>query len=303
MEFRHLRYFIAVGEEQHFGRAAERLRVAQPALSRQIQDLEREIGYELFDRLPRGVQLNAAGKALLADARRILLENQDAISQARRIAQGQVGALKIGFSQSLAWQGIFPESLRTFRTRFPGVDFQLRPMPSTEQFPLLQSGNLDAGFAYTMTPVPPDLDELRLGFVTLLLAVPAGHPLTKRKTVRLKHLTEERFICAPRSSNPLLFDTLVAKCARGGLTNMRIAQETASEQIMLSLVACGAGVAFVSSSSQRAHPVDTVLLPVSDLKLQLPSGLIWRKGNTSPLLANFVDELRRLAGKRSRLPP
>src|SRR5580698_6663031 len=146
MELRHLRYFVAVGEEQHFGRAAQRLRVAQPALSRQIQDLEREIGFELFDRLPRGVQLNAAGKAFLSEARRILLENQDALSQAKRVAQGQVGTLKIGFTQSLAWQGIFTESLRAFRVRFPGVDFQLRPLPSTEQFPLVESGKLDAGF-------------------------------------------------------------------------------------------------------------------------------------------------------------
>src|SRR5580658_4671398 len=161
MEFRHLRYFIAVGEEQHFGRAAERLRVAQPALSCQIQDLEREIGFELFDRLPRGVQLNAAGKLFLSDARRILQENQDAVAQARRVAEGRAGTLKIGFTQSLAWRGIFTEALRSFRGRHPGVDFQLRPMPSAEQLPLVQSGNLDAGFAYNMTPVPPDLGELR----------------------------------------------------------------------------------------------------------------------------------------------
>jgi DNA-binding transcriptional LysR family regulator len=301
MEFRHLRYFIAVGEEQHFGRAAQRLRVAQPALSRQIQDLEGEIGFELFDRLPRGVQLNAAGMAFLNEARRILLENQDALSRARRIAQGHVGTLRIGFTQSLAWQGVFTESLRAFRTRLPGVDFQLRPMPSSEQFPLVQSGKLDAGFVFTMTPVSPDLDELRFGFVTLLLAVPAGHPLTKRKTIRLKHLTEERFIWTPRWSNPLFVDTLVAECARGGLKNIQIAQEAASEPIVLSLVACGAGVAFVSTCSQRGHPVDTVLLPVSDLKLRLPCGLVWRKGNQLPLLANFVDELRILVGKRGRL--
>ena len=301
MEFRHLRYFIAVGEEQHFGRAAQRLRVAQPALSCQIQDLEREIGFELFDRLPRGVRLNAAGKLFLSDARRILRENQDAIAQARRVAEGQMGTLKIGFTQSLAWSGIFTEALRAFRGRHPGVDFQLRPMPSTEQFPLVQSGSLDAGFAYTMTPVPPDLDELRIGFVTLLLAVPAGHPLARRKAVRLKNLANERFIWAPRWSNPLFVDTLVTECARGGLKNIQIAQEVASEPAQLSMVACGSGVAFVSNCSQWGHPVDTVLLPVSDLKLRLPCGLIWRNGNKSPLVATFANELRLLTGKRLQL--
>lgn len=301
MEFRHLRYFVAVGEEQHFGRAAQRLRVAQPALSRQIQDLERELGFELFDRLPRGVQLNAAGKSFLNEARRILLENQDAISQAKRIAQGQVGTLRIAFTQSLAWQGIFTESLRLFRTRFPGVDFQLTPMPSTEQFALAQSGKIDAGFAFTMTPISEDLEEFRFGFVTLLLAVPVGHPLTKRKRVRLKDLTKERFIWAPRWSNPLFVDSLVAECARGGLTNIQIAQEAASEPIMLSLVACGTGVAFVSTCSQRGHPLDTVLLPVSDLKLRLPCGLIWRRDNKANLMVNFVSEVRKLADGERRL--
>jgi DNA-binding transcriptional LysR family regulator len=301
MEFRHLRYFIAVGEEQHFGRAAQRLRVAQPALSRQIQDLERELGFKLFDRLPRGVELNAAGKAFLTEARHILLQNQDAISQAKRIAQGQVGTLKIAFTQSLAWQGIFTESLRLFRAKFPGVDFQLTPMPSTEQFPQVQSGKIDAGFAFTMTPISEELDEFRFGFVTLLLAVPAKHPLTKKKRVRLKDLVEERFIWAPRWSNPLFVDTLVAECARGGLTNIHIGQEAASEPIMLSLVACGAGVAFVSTCSQRGHPLDTVLLPVSDLKMRLPCGLIWRKDNKTHLMVNFVSELRRLVDKERRL--
>lgn len=300
MEFRHLRYFVAVGEEQHFGKAAQRLRVAQPALSRQIQDLERELGFELFDRLPRGVQLNAAGRAFLSEARRIILENQDAISQAKRIAQGQVGTLRIGFTQSLAWQGTFPESLRNFRTKFSGVDFQLSPMPSTEQFPLIESGKLDAGFAFTMTPVSQELDEFRFDFVTLLLAVPVGHPLTKRKAVRLKDLTEERFIWAPRWSNPVFVDTLVAECARGGLKHIQIAQEAVSEPIMLSLVACGGGVAFVSTCSQRGHPVDTVLLRVSDLKMRLPCGLIWRKDNRTHLLANFVSELRKFVSTDRR---
>src|SRR6266851_7153030 len=106
MELRHLRYFVAVGEEQHYGRAAERLRVAQPALSRQIQDLEEEIGFRLFDRLPRGVKISEAGKLFLDDARRILQEVNDAAARAKRIASGQSGTLRIGFVQNMSWQGI-----------------------------------------------------------------------------------------------------------------------------------------------------------------------------------------------------
>ena len=298
MELRHLRYFVAVGEEQHFGRAARRLRIAQPALSNQIHDLEREIGFELFDRLPRGVQLSAAGKLFLNDARRILQENNDAVSNARRVAEGQEGTLKLRFTESLAWSEIFQATLRAFRERHPGVDIQLTPMPAIEQLPLVESGAVDGGFGCAMTPVPQDLNDLRLGFVTLLLAVPVGHPLTKRKVVCLKDLVNERFICAPRRSNPPLVDNLVAACARGGLKNIQISHEAASEPVTLSMVACGAGVAFVSDCMQGSHPADTVLLRVSDLKLRLPYRLIWRKRNKSPLLANFVDELRKLTGIR-----
>src|ERR1700746_2176377 len=115
MELRHLRYFVAVGEDQHYGRAAQRLRVAQPALSRQIQNLEEEIGFKLFDRLPRGVKINAAGKVFLEDARRILQDLHDATAIAKRIGSGLAGTLKLGYVQSLSWHGIIPESLRHFR--------------------------------------------------------------------------------------------------------------------------------------------------------------------------------------------
>src|SRR5216683_6956542 len=115
MELRHLRYFVAAGEEQHFGRAAARLHLAQPALSRQIQDLEYEIGFKLFDRLPRGVKISAAGKSFLADARRILQEVSEATIRAKRVASGQSGTLRVGFVESISWHGVVPESFRRFR--------------------------------------------------------------------------------------------------------------------------------------------------------------------------------------------
>jgi DNA-binding transcriptional LysR family regulator len=119
MELRHLRYFVAVGEEQHFGRAADRLHVAQPALSRQIQDLEREIGFLLFDRLPRGVRLSAAGKLFLTDARRILQDVDEAKRRAERIALGKAGTLRIGIATAIAWHGTVVDAVRGFRLRPP----------------------------------------------------------------------------------------------------------------------------------------------------------------------------------------
>src|SRR6266699_5109394 len=115
MELRHLRYFVGVGEEQHYGRAAERLHVAQPALSRQIQDLEKELGFLLFDRLPRGVRLNAAGQLFLGDARRILQDVEEAKRRAERIALGKAGTLRIGIAMALSWHGVVVDAFREFR--------------------------------------------------------------------------------------------------------------------------------------------------------------------------------------------
>jgi DNA-binding transcriptional LysR family regulator len=124
MELRHLRYFVAVGEDEHYGRAAKRLRVAQPALSSQIQDLEREIGFQLFDRLPRGVRLSAGGKVFLEDCRRILQEVDEAAVRAERAARGLIGILRVGFTERASWHGVVPDSLREFRRTHPEAELR-----------------------------------------------------------------------------------------------------------------------------------------------------------------------------------
>src|ERR1700693_4341231 len=121
MELRHLRYFVALGEEQHYGRAAHRLRVAQPALSRQTQDLEKELGFPLFERLPRGVKLNAAGKLFLEDARRILREVEEAKLRAEQVAKGKTGTLRIGIATAVSWHGVVANTFTSFRRRQPDV--------------------------------------------------------------------------------------------------------------------------------------------------------------------------------------
>src|SRR5246127_4880351 len=133
MELRHLRYFVAIGEDQHYGRAAERLGIAQPALSRQIQDLEKELGFTLFDRLPRGVKLSAAGKLFLSDARRILQDVEDAKRRAERIAHGRAGTLRIGIATAVSWHGLVRDSFREFRRRQPDVEMELQHLLSVHQ--------------------------------------------------------------------------------------------------------------------------------------------------------------------------
>ena len=150
MELRHLRYFVAVGEDQHYGRAAQRLRVAQPALSRQIQALEEEIGFKLFDRLSRGVKISAAGKLFLEDARRILQQVNEATTRAARVAHGKSGTLRIGFTESASWHGVVPDSFRQFRQQQPDAELHLNPSTSLEQIEAVRSGRLDAGFVYNV---------------------------------------------------------------------------------------------------------------------------------------------------------
>jgi len=181
MELRHLRYFVAIGEEQHYGRAARRLRVAQPALSRQIQDLEEELGFTLFDRLPRGVRLSLAGQLFLEDARRILLEISDAAARAGRVASGRSGTLRVGFTENSCWRGVVPESFRRFRELQPDAELQLRPSASVEQIEAIRAGGrLDAGFVNFMPKSDPELDQLLVAVQRIELAVPKG-PLSQRK--------------------------------------------------------------------------------------------------------------------------
>ena len=291
MELRHLRYFVAVGEEQHYGRAALRLRVVQPALSRQIQDLEEEVGFKLFERLPRGVKLSAAGKLFLEDARRILREVNEAAARAERVARGQSGTLRVGFTESASWRGVVPESFRRFREMHPDAELQLQPLPSLVQLEAVRSGRLDAGFLFNMPKADPEVDGRRVAIQRIELAAPRGHPLTKLKQVRLRDLASTSFVWFPRREAPALYDRLMRECFRGGLKSPSIVQEGKDEATILSLVATGMGVGWVLDTSRWRRPKSVVILSVVDMDLPQELSLAWRRDNRSPLLASFVADV------------
>jgi len=299
MELRHLRYFVVVGEEQHYGRASRRLRVAQPALSRQIQDLEEEVGFKLFDRLPRGVKLSVAGKLFLEDARRILQAVSEATTRAAHVARGQSGTLRVGFTENASWHGVVPDSFRLFREQQPDAELQLQPAASLEQLDAIRSGRLDAGFANFMPKVDPELDQLAVAVHHLELAVPKRHPLTKLKKLRLRELTDALFIWFPRRASPAFYDRLMHECYRGGLKSPRIVQEGLNEATILSLVSTGLGVGWVLGSARWRCPETVAILPVVDLNVPLRLTLAWRRDNTSPLLARFIGEVKRLPEVRA----
>jgi DNA-binding transcriptional LysR family regulator len=299
MELRHLRYFVAVGEEEHYGRASRRLRVAQPALSRQIQDLEEEVGFKLFDRLPRGVKLNPAGKLFLEDVKRILQEVSDATVRAGRVARGRSGTLRVGFTENSSWRGVVPDSFRRFREQQPDAELQLQPASSLEQLDAIRSGRLDAGFANFMPTTDPELDQLTVAVNPIELAVPKRHPLTKEMKLRLRDLAEAAFVWFPRRAGPALYDRLMHECYRGGLGSPRIVQEGLNEATILSLVSTGLGVGWVLGSARWRCPETVVILSVVDLNVRVRLALAWRRDNTSPLLARFIGEVQRLPEVRA----
>jgi len=299
MELRHLRYFVAVGEEQHYGRASRRLGVAQPALSRQIQDLEDEVGFQLFDRLPRGVKLTAAGKLFLEDATRVLQTVNEATARAARVARGQSGTLRVSFPENASWHGVVPESFRRFRERHPDVDLQLQPMPSLEQLDAIRSCRLDAGFLNFMPNADRELEQLLVGRQNIELAVPKRHPLTKLKKLRLRDLAGVPFVWFPRRAGAALHERMMQACYRGGLKAPHIIQEGFNEATILSLVATGMGIGWVLGSARWRCPKSVVILPVADLNMPLTLDLAWRRDNISPLLARFVDEVRRMREVRA----
>ena len=298
MELRHLRYFVAIGEEENYRRAAQRLNVAQTALSTQIQDLEAELGFKLFDRLPRGVKLSAAGKLFLEDARRILREVSEAAGRAARVARGQSGTLRVGFTENASWRGVVPESLRRFRDHQPDAELQLTPATSLEQIDAIRSGRLDAGFVFNMPKADGELDHIPVAMQHVELAMPKGHALTKMKKVRLRDLVDASFVWFPRREAPACYDRLMHECFRGGLKSPRIVQEGLNEATILSLVSHGMGVGWVNGAARWRCPESVAIVSVVDLDMPLPLALAWRRDNTSPLLANFIGEVQRLPDMR-----
>jgi len=296
MELRHLRYFIGVGEEQHFGRAAERLRVAQPALSRQIKDLEGELGFALFDRLPRGVRLNEAGKLFLTDARRILKDIDEAKLRAERIAHGKAGTLRVGIATAVSWHGVVVDSFRQFRRAQPDAALELHHLLTVHQVEAILSGRLDVGFAASLTPWDKNLAHWEFAQDRMVLAVPRGHALTKRKTVRLRDLRDFSFVWFPRWVNPAFYDRMIQECSRGGLSAPRIVQEAPDRDTNLGFVQCRIGLSWQPETVRWHCPRGVALVPVVDMNVRLPFSLVWKKANTSPLLQKFVAQVQRHSG-------
>ncbi|HEX8355165.1 MAG TPA: LysR substrate-binding domain-containing protein [Pyrinomonadaceae bacterium] len=248
IELRHLRYFAAVAEELHFGRAAERLGIAQPPLSQQIKSMETLIGHPLFERKPQ-VRLTPAGEALLEVARRTLAQVEEGLDLTRRAARGEAGKLTIGFAASILTTAL-PEILRTYRERYPGVELRLRELSSAAQAAALSGGSIDVGFAREVVGHGGDIicePVLREEFVAV---IPPGHRLAAGRRMSLDALAGEPFVHFPRAVAPALYDQIADACQRAGF-RPRVVQEAQEWLTILGLVEAGIGVSLVPASFCR----------------------------------------------------
>lgn len=291
MELRHLRYFQAVAREEHFGRAAQAIRVAQPALTRQIRQLEKELGLQLFERLPRGVRLSTAGHAFLEETNAILDQVQRSITRAKGYASGHFGTVRVGFSEIASRHAEVPSRILNFRTNEPNIELDLLPMASQNQIEAVRSGALDVAIVYDAHHAEADLgalDYCDIGASNIMLALYSGHKLAKR-TIRMADLAGEKFLFPTRKAAPRYYDRLMQACLTHGFSP-NIIQETPTHSILLSLVSVGMGVGF-TEFAHHASQESVLLRKVKDLDLSYRLNLIWRKSTASPSVRRFVEAM------------
>ena len=288
MELRHLRYFLAVAEEENFHRAAERLHVAQPALSRQIRALEQLLGVALFDRLPRGIRLSQAGAAFLSDTRRILDEVARAELRAKRVAQGQLGQIAVGFNEIAARQPYLSGFFQATRARFPEIDLKLMLLPSQPLLEAVQGGQMDAGFLFHRPRDDAAFAAIKVDTDDYGVVMPSGHPLASKPDLRLRDLAETPFILMSQGGNRVLYGRLMAACVAGGFVPHQV-HEVNNEYAIVNLVAAGVGLSFLNRSFDTSPFGGVVLRVPADLSVPVELELVWRRDNRSPALARFVE--------------
>lgn len=300
MELRHLRYFLAVAETLHFGRAAQRLAISQPPLTVAVQQLEAEVGAPLFLRNSRGVQLTAAGQALVPQARATLERAELALREARDVAAGTAGRLTIGFAGTMLYRGL-PAMLRRFQAEHARLAISLRELGSREQLVALLQGGLDAGFVHT-TRVPQGLAQILVSSQPFMACVPASHALARRRTLGLAQLTGSPLALVSRAVSPDYNERILALWTQAGAAAG--AAPTAVHELqhwlsVVSLVAQGLAVAMVPAALQQARIAGAVFVPLAELadddSLRYDTHCLWRSGADQPALALFLHAVQAVA--------
>lgn len=296
MELRHLRYFVAVAEECHFGRAAERLHIAQPPLSQQIKQLEAELGVTLLTRSTRKVELTPAGVGYLEHARQILAAVEHAGVEAARTAAGEVGRLAIGFTGSATYE-LLPTLARTLDEEFPDLQLDLRgEMLTPMQVTALREHTLD--IAFLRPPVrDPGLDVRVLRKEPLIAVLPAAHPLADKTSVRLAELKHDRFITYPSQHRSVVYEAVIDACEHAGFIPTHTLEVTETSTLVV-FVAAGVGVALVPASVQHLRVTGAVYLPLAGTTQEVELAVAVRADDESPQVGRVLSRIHQLVGGR-----
>ncbi|NMG43031.1 LysR family transcriptional regulator [Aromatoleum toluvorans] len=295
MDLRHLRYFIAVAEEENIGRAAARLHISQPPLTRQIQQLEEELGVRLFTRTPRGMELTQAGELFLEEARNIRSVVEQATERTQRAGQGKLGRLDIAIFGS-GILGIIPRLLLAFRTAYPEVKIVLHTMTKAEQIEALRQRRITLGFNRMLAPLPDLATEL-VATEQLLVAINESHPLAREESVSFPMLAEHPMVLFPTGARPNFIDKVMRLCEEAGFVP-QVSQEVGDAVTGVALVAGGFGICLVPESVTALTLPGVVFRPLHDTppNCRIDLSCLYRADDQSPILTEFLETVRAFHG-------
>ncbi|ALE58056.1 LysR family transcriptional regulator [Paraburkholderia sp. RL17-368-BIF-A] len=285
IDIKPLRYFVTLAETRHFGRAAARLNLSQPPLSRQLAALEASLGVTLIERSPRSVTLTAAGERFYADAKAILASVEQAVSNAQAAASGEAGKLAIGFTMCAAYN-VVPGYARAFGAAYPEVALSLREVVSNDLAAQVVAGHIDAAIMFPHVP-GKGLATRTILREPLCVALSRGHPRARARRLRIAQLAGEPFVLASEEVAPTLRATILEHCRSGGF-EPDIRFEVQLQQTVLSLVDEGVGVALVPASMRKAQLAGVVFKPLVDAPL-VEQVLAWSPANRNPCLGRFLE--------------
>jgi len=289
IDLRHLRCFVAVAEDLHFRRAADRIGIAQPALSRTIFNLENELGVTLLKRTNRSVKLTTTGKTFLDGCHRVLNLMDRTIENTLRVHEGRVGSLRIGYTDN-AISGCVPDILKKFKELQPDIDLQLQHCVTSVQLKYLEEGEFDIGFV-TGAINRSNFETCLVQSEEFVCVVYEGHPLARRKSIRLEELANEDFVHGSSKDWEHFFSYLIPLCRRSGF-EPKIVQEGLNTAAILGLVACGMGITILTECVRNSVGFGLVVIPLEDASDRLDTVAIWKTDAPNGAKDRFVDFLK-----------
>ena len=290
VEFRLLRSFVALAEELHFGRAARRLHISQPPLSRQIAQLEAELGVSLFERTKRRVELTAAGRVLYERSRANLASIEHSLKEAVSVSRGEAGRLTMGLVGSAAY-AILPQILSAFRANHPSVEFKFHAMTTTQQINALLGKRIDIGLV--RTPLRNDgIDVHDLTEESLMVALHASHPLAAQPVISMAMLAGEPLLISPREDAVGYYDEVISLCNAAGFTP-RIACEAQPFSTLIGLVAAGLGLAIIPDALKHVILKQVIYRPLNTVVRKTGFALAVRSSDKTPMVTGFIEIAKR----------